>query len=208
MNKLNEVSYLTSIPLSDSDRLLHSWEFDLTKEYFSIAEEYKTASSVAFELATGTGRMPAVLSGLFPTVITGDLSLGDHARAVNRIPPANLDRMQFIQLNMESLPFRTNSIPLLFCLNTLHEVSHPKRCIEEMIRVIHPNGTLVIGDFNRTGFDAMQEIHRIVYKNDHNEGTITMQEVKQMLVGSFDSVKEVQTPLNRTLIASQKGSSL
>ncbi|MBI2429304.1 MAG: class I SAM-dependent methyltransferase [Ignavibacteriales bacterium] len=197
-------SFLSTISLSESDRLLHSWGFDLTKEYLSIATQVNTASSVALELATGTGRMCAVLSALFPTVITGDLSLNDHERARRRIPTSTVNRVQFTQLDMESLPFRTGSIPLLFCLNTLHEVSHPKRCIEEMIRVIHPDGTLVIGDFNRIGFDAMEKIHRIIYKNEHHEGTISMEVVKAKLSGSFSVVNEVPTLLNDTLIASKK----
>ncbi len=201
-------SFLSSISLSDSDRLLHSWGFDLTKEYFSIANQVGIASSFAVELATGTGRMCAVLSGLFQTVVTGDYSIDDHERAVKRIPPANLNRMQFVRLNMESLPFRTDSIPLLFCLNTLHEVSRPERCVKEMIRVIRPDGTLVLGDFNKTGFEVMQKIHQIVYKNDHNEGTISMEALKEMLFRSFGSINETVTPLNETFIASQKIDSL
>ena len=168
----------------------------------------KTTSSVAVELATGSGRMCAVLSSVFETVISGDVSLNDHARAVTRIPLANLNHMQFVQLNMESLPFRTDSIPLLFCLNTLHEVSHPERCVKEMIRVIHPDGTLVLGDFNKTGFEVMQKIHKIVYKNDHNEGTISMEAMKEVLFRSFGSVNETEAPLNDTFIASKKIDSL
>ncbi|MEW5798219.1 MAG: class I SAM-dependent methyltransferase [Bacteroidota bacterium] len=197
-------SFISPIPLSDSDRLLLSWGFDLTKEYFTIASRVQTVSSFVIELATGTGRMCAVLSGLFSTVITGDSSLIDHERAVKRIPPANLNRMQFIRLNMESLPFCTNAIPLLFCLNTLHEVAQPEQCLREMVRVIRPDGTLVIGDFNRTGFDAMREIHRIVYKNNHHEGNIDMARIREIVSESFHSVEDVATPMNDTIIASKK----
>lgn len=195
---------LASVPLSKSDNHLHSWGYDLTNEYLTIASKISTDSTFAVELATGTGRMCAVLSGLFQIVVTGDYSMVDHERAVNRIPPTHLNRMQFIQLNMESLPFKSESIPLIFCLNTLHEVAHPERCINEMIRVVCPDGTLVIGDFNRTGFDVMQKIHQLVYKNDHNVGTISMEAVKEMLFESFGSVNEIATPLNETFIASKK----
>lgn len=197
-------SFLSTIPLSDSDRLLHSWGYDLTKEYFTIAHQLQNVSSSVIELATGTGRMCAVLSGLFPTVITGDLTMGDHARAVARIPSSQLNRVTFAQLDMESLPFKSGSIPLIFCLNTLHELSQPERCLSEMIRVIRPDGTLVIGDFNRTGFDAMQEVHRIVYKNNHSEGKIDTARVKEILLDSFKYVEDVPTPLNNTFIVSGK----
>lgn len=204
---MNSEFSLSSIPLSESDRLLRSWGFDLTNEYFSIVSQMKTSAPCAVELATGTGRMSAVLAGFFPAIITGDNSLTDHERAAYRIPAQFRNRVQYAQLNMESLPFRTDSVPLIFCMNTLHEIEHPEQCIKEMIRILSPNGTMVLGDFNKTGFQAMQKIHEIVYHNNHSQGFITMEQVKQIFVGMFSSLTEVQTPLNDIVIASYKHAS-
>jgi ubiquinone/menaquinone biosynthesis C-methylase UbiE len=204
MKHIPSDQFLSSMPFSESDILLHSWGFDLTKEYFSIASQVTTDAPFAVELATGTGRMSAVLSGLFSSVITGDLSLSDHERAIARVPMPYRNRVHYVQLNMESLPFRTGSIPLVFCVNTLHEVERPEQCIQEMIRVLSPNGTLVLSDFNKTGFEAMKKIHEIVYHNTHSEGFTTMEKVKQTLSRIFSSLKVVQTPLNAIVIASRK----
>jgi hypothetical protein len=73
-----------------------------------------------------------------------------------------------------------------------------------MIRVISPDGTLVIGDFNRTGFDVMQKIHENVYHSDHQEGFISNNEIKKILVDSFHSVRSITTPLNTTYFSSSK----
>ncbi|MFA6540245.1 MAG: class I SAM-dependent methyltransferase [Bacteroidota bacterium] len=197
-------SYLSSIPLSQSDKLLYSWGFDLTQEYFSIAKSIPDNHPFAVELATGTGRMSAVLSGLFPSVITGDISLVDLPRAQQRIPPALSDRVQYLQLDMESLPFRSQSIPVLFCMNTIHEMEHPAACIREMIRIIHPNGYLVVGDFNRLGFDTMQRIHETVYHNNHNEGTMPAEDIGVILQSFFHDLQKIDTQLNRTFIARKK----
>ena len=198
--------YLSSIPLSESDRLLHTWGFDLTAEYASIVNAVDTHSSVAVELATGSGRMCAVLAGMFDTVITGDRSLVDHTRALARIPEPFRHRIQYSVLDMEQLPFRDGNIPLLFCMNTLHEVASPVQCLRELIRVVHPNGTLVVGDFNKKGFDTMQRIHEIVYHNDHEEGSISSHTIEEILTSSFTSVTTLDTALNISFIASGKRS--
>ncbi len=174
------------------------------KEYFLIASHVHTSSLNVVELATGTGRMCAVLSGLFPFVITGDISLDDFPRAQERIPPQFKDSVCFIQLNMESLPFASNSLQTIFCMNTVHEVSNPLLCVDEMIRVLHPNGVLTVGDFNCRGFEMMQLVHKIVYHNNHNKGKLSINDVGGILSKRFLRCKTIETPLNSTIIATGK----
>ena len=64
--------------------------------------------------------------------------------------------------------------------------------------------TLIVGDFNRTGFDVMQRIHESFYHDNHNEGTISSTEIHQILKETFHSIQIVSTPLNTTYIASGK----
>ncbi len=196
--------YLALIPQSQSDQLLRGWGFDLLKEYFSIVQQLPLTNSPVVELATGTGRMCAALSCIFPKIISGDISMDDLPRVYQRIPEQFLEHVNFVQLDMEVLPFPSKSISTLVCLNTMHEVSHPDVCLHEMIRVMNSNGTLVIGDFNQTGFDSMQKIHEIVYHNDHKEGSISTDEIVRVLTDSFQTVRSVTTPLNITYFASGK----
>lgn len=197
-------SYLESIPLSQSDQLLRSWGFDLTKEYFQIVTERSSRTPSVIELATGTGRMCAVLSGIFEVVVTGDITLHDHPRAQGRILPEFAHRVQFTVLDMEQLPFKDNSVPFLMCVNTLHEVDLPVQCLHEMIRVVGKGSELIVGDFNDLGFETMQRIHEIVYHNNHSTGTISLSTVEEMLSSSFTDVRTMETSLNTTFIASGK----
>jgi ubiquinone/menaquinone biosynthesis C-methylase UbiE len=89
-------------------------------------------------------------------------------------------------------------------MNTMHEVIAPRHCLQEMIRVLHPEGRLIVGDFNPTGFDMMQKIHHIVYHNDHTTGSMSMQEVETIIRLSFTEVRIQPTPLNITVFASGK----
>ena len=73
-----------------------------------------------------------------------------------------------------------------------------------MIRALHPEGRLIVGDFNQTGFDQMQKVHQIIYHNDHTTGSMSMQEVEQNIRSSFKEVQIQSTPLNITIFACGK----
>ncbi len=200
----DDFDFLSLIPLSQSDMLLKEHGFDLVKEYFLIAGNIPLQSGPVIELATGTGRMCAVLSSAHPVIITGDISLTDQQRAVQRIPNKHRERVYFFQMDMQQLPFRSNSVDRLICMNTLHEVSRPIECLREMIRVMKPEGLLIAGDFNDTGFSVMGEIHEMVYHSKHPEGSMTHGEISGILASSFRSVRQFHTPLNNTYMASEK----
>ena len=195
---------VASIPASSSDRLLRSMGFDLVREYAQVTAALPDNTKTTLELATGTGRMTAVLASWFPSVITGDISLTDVARVHQRLPDERWERVQFLQLDMERLPFRNNSIGTIVCLNTIHETKHPEQCLEEMIRAVRSDGTLIIGDFSRNGFDVMQRIEQEVYGRDHHEGTMPISKVEEILRKGFTEIRIIETPLNRTLSVTGK----
>lgn len=197
-------SSLQLIPLSQSDQLLKSWGYDLLQEFFVIARQLPISSSPVIELATGTGRMCGILSLNIPSIISGDISLSDMPRTLQRIPKQFSERVKFVQLDMEKLPFRSGSIDSLICMNTMHEVERPEECLKEIIRVMKSDGTVIIGDFNRTGFEVMQKIHEAVYNNNHSEGYITMTEIERILSLAFHSVRPIASPLNISYVATHK----
>ncbi|MHB1049528.1 MAG: class I SAM-dependent methyltransferase [Bacteroidota bacterium] len=195
---------LSSIPLSESDRLLQSWGYDLVGEYATIAGQIPVSRDPVLELATGTGRMCSVLSFSFPVILSGDISMKDLPKTLNRLPRQHSHRLSFVQLNMERLPFRSDSVKTIVCMNTMHEVTAPRLCLQEMIRVLHPEGRLIVGDFNPTGFDVMQNVHRVIYHNDHTTGSMSRQEVETIIRSSFTETRIQPTPLNITVFASGK----
>ncbi|KAB2924526.1 MAG: class I SAM-dependent methyltransferase [Bacteroidetes bacterium] len=190
------------IPLSPSDRLLQSRGYDLFSEYDEIVRATGMPAGPVLELATGTGRMCAVLTQHYPLVVTGDISLDGIPRVRQRVPAAQLGRLAFLQLDMERLPFRDRSVPFILCVNTLHETAAPRRCLEEMLRVLRPGGVLAVGDFNETGFDTMQWIHEEVYHNDHERGAMPVGEAEPVLRTRGGSLRRLETALNTTFILS------
>ena len=194
-----------SIPASRSDELLRSWGYDLVAEYVQILREaHLDAAPPPLELATGSGRMSAVLTRLGFNVVTGDISNEKHADVLGRITPAFSDRVDHLILNMKMLPFPGGRFKNIVCLDTLHELEEPHVCVSELIRAHDPGGTIILGDFNELGFDVMQRLHRAVYGNDHHQGFLKMAELRPLLQESYSVIREVVTPLNISYIAAHK----
>ncbi|MDP2207622.1 MAG: class I SAM-dependent methyltransferase [Bacteroidota bacterium] len=196
---------LDSIYKTESDKLLESWGYNLAVEYYEILSHATLDThQPILELATGTGRMSAVLTRLGYDVITGDVSTENRKNAELRITEEHLHKVKLLTIDMESLPFDDDSFSSVISMNTFHHLEHPEVCIRELIRVHSGKNSLIIGDFNKTGFAELQKIHRILYAKDHTRGNLSMDKLKPLLDTEYHEVKEIHTPLNVTLIASAK----
>ncbi|MBI4811060.1 MAG: class I SAM-dependent methyltransferase, partial [Ignavibacteriales bacterium] len=178
------------------------WGYNLAAEYFEILS-YAThnKNEPILDLATGTGRMSAVLTRLGYDVITGDVSTEDKDKAEMRIGKEYLHKVKFLMLDMESLTFNSGSFSSVISMNTFHHLEHPDVCLKELIRVHSGKNSLIIGDFNETGFSELQKVHQILYGNDHPRGILNMVQIKSFLETQYREIKEVHTPLNLTCIA-------
>ena len=193
------------ISLSKSDELLRTWGYDLVEEYFSVAREASVdPGSSVLEVATGTGRMTAVLTRLGCNVTTGDVTQEKAEQLWRRVTPAYAPQVKIMLLDLEKLPFKTGSVRTIICMNTLHELADPHRCLGELLRIHDRSGTVVVGDFNDTGFAAMQNVHQSIYKNDHQRGLMSIIAVEPILREHYSDVRVALTPLNITFIAGGK----
>ena len=194
-----------SIPPSASDALLRSWGYSLIDEYLrAIQEASMPSGSNVLELATGSGRMTAVLTRLGYRVRTGDRSDERQSQAWQRVTPEYAALVEMSLLDMEFLPFHDASIDTIVCVNTIHELLHPHKCLSELLRIHGPAGTLIICDFNETGFDVMQRLHQATDGSNHPRGTLGINDVEPIIKRTYSEVRTVVTPLNIFYIASCK----
>lgn len=192
-----------SIPPSPSDELLHTWGYDLAAEYVHVVGEagIKPGSRV-LELATGTGRMTAVLTRFGYRVLGGDASDEKSEQVWRRVQPQYSQSVELMSLDMRALPFKSSSVSFITCMNTLHELEDPGLCLREMIRVHDRSGIFIVGDFNETGFDAMQRLHQQIYRDKHPRGFMDIAQAGEELRSQYRNVKTIHTSLNITFIAS------
>jgi len=194
-----------AISPSLSDILLRAWGFDLRAEYLDVIRAASLpAGGTVLELATGTGRMAAILARCGFRVTSGDREDEKLGEAIARIGPTHIQNVQFLRLDMECLPFPSKSVDTIVCMNTLHELSRPEIALNEIFRVHSGKGPLVLGDFNEAGFDAMQRLHRLVHRKDHPRGFMPMRDARVKLEEGYSGIIEIASPLNTSIIATAR----
>jgi ubiquinone/menaquinone biosynthesis C-methylase UbiE len=101
------------------------------------SEDYKSA----LDVGCGEGRMCRLLAknGIKPIGIDPTLPLIEHAR--------NLDNSnEYIKCFAENLPFEDNKFDLVLSCMSLIDIPVYKSAIKEMVRVLKPNGDLIIAN--------------------------------------------------------------
>jgi ubiquinone/menaquinone biosynthesis C-methylase UbiE len=96
---------------------------------------------VALDAACGTGRHTAYLASLGHQVIGVDTSPGMLARARDKVPEG-----EFHEADLHYMPLADDSVDLVVCAIALAHVPDLRRALAELVRVLRPNGHLVISD--------------------------------------------------------------
>ena len=96
---------------------------------------------IALDAACGTGRHTAYLASLGHTVIGVDTSPEMLARARAKVPDG-----EFHEADLHDLPLADDSVDLVVCAIALSHVADLAPALAELVRVLRPNGHLVISD--------------------------------------------------------------
>ena len=96
---------------------------------------------VALDAACGTGRHTAYLASLGHEVIGVDTSPEMLRRAREKVPAG-----EFHEADLYDVPLADDSVDLVVCAIALAHVPDLERAVAEFVRVLRPNGHLVISD--------------------------------------------------------------
>jgi SAM-dependent methyltransferase len=99
------------------------------------------ARRVALDAACGTGRHAAYLAALGHTVIGVDSSPEMLARAREKVPSG-----KFHEGDLYDLPLDDDAVDLVVCAIALSHVPDLERALTELVRVLRPEGHLVVSD--------------------------------------------------------------
>jgi ubiquinone/menaquinone biosynthesis C-methylase UbiE len=106
---------------------------------------------LVLDVATGTGRLPLVL--LEQPTFQGRIVALDLSRKMLTIAATRLkgydSRVSLMHHPAESLPFPDDTFDLVTCIEALEFMAHPLAVLRELVRVLRPDGLLVIT--NRQG---------------------------------------------------------
>ena len=147
----------------------------LEREAFYKTQGYNSARAVAFvlsktlplsgrilEIGTGKGRFLAALLKKVRRVTTVDLDPAEQRFARLNVAFEGLSRKaRFIHADAARLPFDPGRFDAVVSLNALHHLENWKSVLAEALRVLKPQGKLVLADFSRDGFRIFDRLHRM-----------------------------------------------
>lgn len=192
-------------PPTASDRKLNELGYDLMSEHRQIiAQAGLDPSQPVLDVATGPGRMAFVLATAGYRVISGDISEEVMSEARQRLGGLFSDRIDFRLLDAARLNLPNASIKSAVIANAMHHMEEPTRVLEEIARILSPDGKAVIIEFNDKGFDVINQVHLAVHGNPHDRGKTSAQEIGKFLNTRFLHVQHRELPLNEFWIVSGK----
>ena len=121
-----------------------------TSSYERLLKELKADSYGAnelLEIATGTGLLSIELQSLLQKITAIDISPEMIAIANQKLEDKQITNIEFKVGDSYQLEFSDSSYDLLLASNVLHLLFQPEIALKEMIRVVKPNGKIIIPTF-------------------------------------------------------------
>lgn len=124
-------------------RLLWGWDVSLLYKSMAVIGEVAEGGTI-LDVPCGGG---IALRGLQPgqrvRYVAADISVGMLERARRAARRRNLQQVDFIEGNVQKLPFEDGSFDLCLCFNGLDCFSDPQGALKEFVRCLVPGGRLV-----------------------------------------------------------------
>lgn len=113
--------------------------FKIFDEYFAIFDwTLISKSSIVADIGCGTGRWSRVFSKYCGTLLAVDAS--EKALEVAKRNLSSCPNCRVVNGNVYKLPIETGSLDAVFCLGVLHHIDSPLKALEEIRRVLKPDG--------------------------------------------------------------------
>ncbi|RPI21423.1 MAG: class I SAM-dependent methyltransferase [Acidobacteria bacterium] len=127
----------------------------------------------ALDIGSGKGRFLVALLKHSHAVTSVDIDYAEQGFARLNVAYEGLsDRVRFLQADATRLPFRDATFRTVVSVNALHHFRDWRPLLSEVVRIMHPQGTVVLADFNEKGFNVLDRLYskegkvhpRVIYR--------------------------------------------
>jgi ubiquinone/menaquinone biosynthesis C-methylase UbiE len=137
-------------------------EYEETEQHWGLfysPDEIKGKS--VLDAGCGTGIFSVIFANNGAGQVTGiDISNGSLETARSLKEKFQLQNTSFRKEDMLNLPFPDNSFDIVWAWGTVHHTTDPPRAIDELIRVLKKEGSLLLAVYTRTRLTFLHEIIR------------------------------------------------
>lgn len=183
-------------------KLFKKYGYDMSKARNFILAKAMPIQERVLEVGTGRGHTAVALARKGVKLISIDLD--KKAQSVARLNLKVMKVSKYVVLkimNAEKLIYPNHYFNSVISINFIHHANHPRRCIDEMVRVVKEK--LVIADINQKGQRIMQKVHALD-GHKHAPSKMSMSGVKKHLHKAGLVVK-VYRDVCQTVIIAKKG---
>lgn len=174
---------------------------DPQRESWFVIEKALPIGGRILEVGSGQGYFAKSLAERGYCLMGVDPCADDIAIARWNLERAGLSSMaDFKVAGGEKLPFADRSFDMIFSVKVLHHLESPFKVVDEMVRVLAPEGKIVISDFSDDGFALVEKIHQMEGETHPRLGS-PMIKIKKYLVTRGLGVQHEHTRFQETLIA-------
>lgn len=181
--------------------LYQKYGYDMEKERSFILEKTLPISGNILEAGTGKGYFTLALARAGFNFFSFDISATEQRFAqLNLMYYGLQQQVTFLVANVESIPCDDGFFDVIYAVNMIHHLSSVRKTCDEFIRILSPDGKIVLSDFNEKGLAILEKIHESEgRRHDVSGGNLT--DVKKTLAERGFTVKEYQSDLQNMLVA-------
>jgi ubiquinone/menaquinone biosynthesis C-methylase UbiE len=110
-------------------------------------------------------------------------------------------QVTFLVANVESIPCDDGFFDVIFAVNMIHHLSSVRKVCDEFIRILSPDGKIVLSDFNKQGLAILDKIHEREGRH-HDVCGGTMADANTIMQACGFSIKQYQSATQDLIIAS------
>ncbi len=170
--------------LLERKKLFLEYGYDLDGERDALLDQSGSVRGKVLEVGTGKGHFALALARRGVAFTTVDISQEEIEIARADLPLQGLEKLADFQLEKnERLSFPDKSFDWVVSVNLLHHLRNPRETLGEFIRVLRPEGTLMLSDFTEEGFGLMDKIHALDGRV-HDRGATPLVQAVDFLTGT------------------------
>jgi len=190
----NHERYLTRV------NFYRSFGYDVEKERDFVLDKSLPFSGKILEIGTGKGYGTLALAKRGFSFISIDISEEEQEIAKLNMQYFGLEKQVVFKIeDAQHLNFPNQSFDMIFSINVLHHLEKPFAVLDEIVRLLRPNGKVALSDFNEKGLEIINMCHTYEgRKHDYFEHR--SDEAKDYFVNKGLAIKEFQSEAQIVLI--------
>jgi ubiquinone/menaquinone biosynthesis C-methylase UbiE len=139
------------------------------KDYMELSGD-----EVILDIACGTGELERILVNNYPNLNIIGVDISEKMLDVAKSKFPNSQQIEFLKASANSLPFPDSSFDTIISASAFHYFNNPVNALQEMKRVLKPNGKVIIMDWCRDFWfcqilDLFLKLTDPAHKNCHTQ---------------------------------------